>query len=139
MSNTDPVSSTLNNLRATVSRALSPQGYSGPHFDIYKSERAVIIESAPFDGLIASSISVEMSANELTISGNTEDKRTIATDTFMHRERSYGAFSRTFIISIPVDPTQATAKVRGGILTITLPIKVDDARSEVIDVQVADE
>ncbi|MEM6285278.1 MAG: Hsp20/alpha crystallin family protein [Chloroflexota bacterium] len=139
MTDMDSMSSTLKNLRASISRAINPDGTSGPLFDIYRTADAVVIESAPIDGLVAASIQVEMSGEELVISGQTEDTRTRPVTDFLHRERSFGSFSRTFVIGLPVEPERAGAKVRGSSLTVTLPLNTMTSQSDVIDVEIADE
>jgi len=90
--------------------------------DIYELPDEVVIRTSPIDGLVPSSIEVSMENDILTISGETRPEETPANASYILQERRFGAFSRTATITIPVKSTQAQAKLKHGVLTVTLPI-----------------
>ena len=49
-------------------------------------------------------------------------------DQYIHCERSYGSYSRTFDVSM-VDTAKITAKYDNGVLTLTLPKKTEAAQT----------
>ena len=61
-----------------------------------------------------------VSGNEVTING----RRTIEAPekaTWHRRERSHGQFSRTLTLRWEIDADKVEAKLRDGVLTVTLP------------------
>jgi HSP20 family protein len=138
----DPVAAIGNNIRDTIGRvvniATATASGIAPAFDLYKVEGSIRVESAPIDGLDATSVEVSMSGKELTISGKTVDKRDIPKESFLLHGRSFGAFTKTLVIGVPVRAQEAKARVKNGTLTITLPLETT-TQSEIIDIQVADD
>lgn len=46
-------------------------------------------------------------------------------DKVLHSERYFGWFSRSFQLPLEIDPSQARARFDNGVLTLTLPKKLD--------------
>jgi len=128
-------------LRDSVSRALgqSIQAAAGgvyPLVDIYKTDQAVIMRTAPLDGRLEN-IEVSMEDDLLNISGETKSEDDLPIEAYLHRERRFGKFSRSLRIPWPVKAEEAVAQFKNGILTITLP-KADDTLTQVSEDETAD-
>lgn len=99
--------------------------------DIRENEQAYVLE-AELPGFSKDDIQVEVKNGYLTIcaehrfeSGDKNEK-----NDYIRRERSYGAFSRSFDLD-GIDSDGITAYYRDGVLTLTLPkvaVKSEDGR-----------
>lgn len=128
----------LGGLRKAVNRAVNTIATpTYPPLDVYRDGNKVIVRTAPIDGLQASTIDIEMTGKELTISGETQPTEAIPSNTYLRQERVFGRFSRTITIPVRVKPEEATARVKHQVLTVRFPVTPDE-RSEIIDVQVAE-
>lgn len=137
----DPIKE-FTNLRDSLSKVVeqSVKGAVGmgayPALDVYEVEDAVIVRTAPIDGVQPDSVEVSMEDGVLTIKGISVAD--IAEDTtFIVRERRFGSFSRSVRIPRDVRAEEAQAKFRQGVLTITLP-KLADKRPKVIEITPAE-
>ena len=124
----------LSNLRNTVGKAIEQgiqqvQAATTPQsqirVDVYELEDSVIVRTSPIDGIVANSIEVSMEGEILSIRGETRPDDTPAAASYLLQERRFGQFLRTVPISIPVKSKEAKAKLKNGILTITLPVDTD--------------
>ncbi len=102
--------------------------------DIYETDDAVIVKTAPMIGVQPEDIDVSITADALTIRGETRPEDDVQSDSYLRRERKYGPFSRTVSIPRPVKADQAVADFKEGVLIITLP-KADEARPRTINVE----
>lgn len=137
----DPVEG-LSSLRDSIRKAVdagvkSITNANFPAVDIYRSGDELIVQTAPLDGLDATTIDVEMVGQDLTVRGTTRNPNDLEPGAYLRRERNYGQFSRTLTIPVRVIANEARAKVKDGKLTIAFPLEID-GDDEVIRVQVAD-
>ena len=86
---------------------------------------------ADLPGIRKENLKVDLAGDYMTISAHRATSRETQEDDkkFIRRERSYGAFSRTFDVS-DVDTEQITASYADGVLTLLLP-KKEAARTTV--------
>ena len=118
----------ISNLRNSLGKAIEQgiQTVTGIEkqikLDIYELGDVVVIRTSPIDGLNPQSIEVSMENEILTISGETTPEETPANASYILQERRFGKFTRTANIPIPVQSTKAQAKLKHGVLTVTLPI-----------------
>jgi HSP20 family protein len=120
----------LANLRSSVGRVLeqgvqSVQSIGSPNsikLDVYELDDMVIVRTSAIDGVVPDSIEVNMENDVLTISGDTRPEQTPSHASYLVQERRFGPFSRSVNITIPVKSDEAKAKLKDGILTITIPI-----------------
>lgn len=114
-------------------RALA-QGWSFP-VDIKDTPEAVLIK-AELPGLKKEDIKISFSDNVLTIRGERKKEEKEERENYIRVERSYGSFSRSFSVDVPVKQDQVKARYQDGILEITLPKEEDSRRKEVtIDIE----
>ena len=76
--------------------------------------------------------SVTLEGDTLSIHG--EFKAPMENVEYVFQERSFGKFSRTLTINVPVDVNKVEATFDSGVLTITLP-KAEAARPKTIKVE----
>ena len=89
-----------------------------PSMDIKESDKNFLIE-ADVAGLEKKDISINLNGDQLTISGNREEK--VGKNDYYHfRERSVGVFSRTFNLPKSINRDKISANFENGILSIKL-------------------
>ena len=89
--------------------------------DVSESDNAYTI-TAEIPGVSKDAIQVTVENNVVTIGAEVkqEDVKRDG-DKVLHRERYFGAVSRTLALPSDVDETQASAKYEDGVLTLVLP------------------
>ncbi len=103
-----------------------------PRADLYDDGEHYTLE-AVVPGLTEKDIHLSLNRNVLTISGEREVRLPEGYN-LQRRERASVKFSRSLSLPGPVDPEKASAKVRDGLLTVTLP-KAPEARPKQITVE----
>ena len=98
--------------------------------DVEENPEAIVLR-ADLPGIKPADITVEMTAEELTVKAERPRPETGAEP--LIRERRFGTFLRTFQIGVPVQTEAITAGYENGILTITVP-KSESGRTRVIPV-----
>ncbi len=91
-----------------------------PSFDIKDSKTSYIL-TGEFPGLTKDQISIELKDNTLTVSGEKRIETERKEGERTYKERSYGSFLRTFPFDQEIDEDNATAEMKDGVLTITVP------------------
>ncbi len=76
---------------------------------------------AELPGLTEDQIEVKLSNGMVTIKGEKSSERVEDEDDYHLRERSFGAFQRSFRVPADVDPDKIEARFDKGILKIALP------------------
>ena len=89
-----------------------------PSIDIKESDKNFTIK-ADIAGLEKKDISINLNGDHLTVSGNREEKGG-ENDYYHFRERSVGAFSRTFNLPKSINRDKISANFENGILSIVL-------------------
>jgi HSP20 family protein len=90
-----------------------------PDFDVKETEEGFVFK-ADVPGIQASEIDVKLVNNRLTVSGHREEEKSKKGETFFAYERSYGSFSRSFVLPEGADADKIDADLRDGVLTITV-------------------
>lgn len=85
-------------------------------------------------GFKADEINVQLSNNVLTVSGERQEERKEAGETFHRIERRTGSFSRTVALPARVAEEKVDAQYRDGVLTVSMP-KTDEAKGRKIKVK----
>lgn len=124
-------SSSLGNLRQEIDRLFedfsrsvrgsAPFAGSGlvPDMDIHDTEKEVIL-SIELPGVDEKDITVSVSGQSVTISGEKKSKfETKGGDNF-RKERRYGEFSRSVTLPFTIDPDKVDARFAKGVLTVTV-------------------
>lgn len=136
----DPLRKGINGVIDTV-RGFVESGISAVNgapnlpVDVYETDTAVIIKAGPLSGVQPEDIDVSITADTLTIKGETKPEPNEGNA--LKRERKFGPFSRSVKIPRPVKADQAVADFKAGLLTITLP-KTEEVQPKVINVKPVD-
>jgi HSP20 family protein len=102
-----------------------------PPVDLYENAGAFVL-TAELPGLGRDEIEIQAEDHRIVIRG--ERAATQAHCEQYHRvERGHGRFSRTFLLSEPIDVHGVTADLKDGLLTVTIP-KAADRSSRRVDV-----
>jgi HSP20 family protein len=91
-----------------------------PSIDVSETESELKIE-ADLPGVDQKDVDVMISDNILTIKGEKKTETEEKKKDFHLVERSYGSFSRSLALPFAVDPNQAKATFKNGVLSISLP------------------
>jgi len=76
-------------------------------------------------GVREEDLEVSISGNRLTVSGKREEEEQREDERFFAYERSYGAFSRSFVMPEGADLDRLMAELRDGVLQISVPKKAE--------------
>jgi len=75
-------------------------------------------------GVRPEDLQITISRDMITIKGKREENRTITDDNYFLQELYWGSFSRTILLPEEIDPEEAEAIEKHGLLVIKLP-KID--------------
>ena len=73
-------------------------------------------------GVDPKDVNIQVQGNTLTITGERTSSRETKEADFLHREISYGSFTRNVLLPEGVDKDKLSAEYRNGTLEITAPI-----------------
>jgi HSP20 family protein len=73
-------------------------------------------------GVDPKDVDVQVQGNTLTISGERTSSRETNESDFIHREITYGSFTRSLVLPEGVEKDRISAEYRNGMLEITAPI-----------------
>lgn len=88
--------------------------------DMYQTDKDVVIK-ATIPGVKPEEIDISLTGDVLTIKGEHKEEQEVKEQDYFHKERRYGAFSRSIQIPVSVKSDKADAVFENGVLTLTLP------------------
>ena len=91
-----------------------------PRFDVKETPDAYVLK-ADLPGVPEEEVEISVVGNRLTISGQREMEERREGENFVASERSYGAFTRTFLLPDGAEGARIEASLNDGVLTITVP------------------
>ena len=91
--------------------------------DVYQTPAEIIVQTM-VAGVRPEDLTISISRDMITIKGTREKNRTITEDNFFLQELYWGSFSRTILLPEEIDPDEAEAIEKHGMLIIKLP-KID--------------
>ncbi len=94
--------------------------------DVYQTSSDIIVQTF-VAGVKPDDLEINITRDMLTIRGKREESRTVSEEDFFSRELYWGSFSRTISLPAEVEPEEAEAIERHGLLTIKLP-KIDKGK-----------
>lgn len=114
-----------------------PVGRAGagvyPAVNIYEDVNAYIL-SAELPGVKSADLDINVTANQLTLTGERKISSEAEDARYHRREREAGRFSRAVALPGEIDPDQVKAKLVDGVLTVTIP-KAEKAKPRQISIQ----
>ncbi len=88
--------------------------------DVFQTPTEIIIKSI-VAGVKPEDLDVSISHEMITIKGKREETHKVEKESYFYQELYWGSFSRSILLPQEVDPDEADANLKGGILTIKLP------------------
>ena len=104
-----------------------------PPLDMIETEKTISLK-LDLPGVSPKEIDVQVSGNQLTVSGERKEDRQEKGETFHRVELSIGRFSRSILLPCDVQDDQVDAKYQDGVLKIILP-KTSDATTRHIEIK----
>jgi HSP20 family protein len=95
-----------------------------PDIEIRETKEAYKL-TADLPGVSMEDLEINMTGNRLTVSGKREEEQREEDERFFAYERSYGTFSRSFVLPEGADVDNVKAELEGGVLRITVPKKAE--------------
>ena len=95
-----------------------------PAVDVVESEKTYEV-TAELPGIDEKNIEVKVANSILTMRGEKQEEKEEKKKDYYLQERHYGSFERSFEIPEGVDPDKIEAIFKKGVLTVTLPKKVE--------------
>ena len=86
-------------------------------------------------GLEPKDVQVTLQDNVLTVKGEKKEEVKQKDERFYRLERSYGMFSRSLRLPVPVDGAKVNAVFKTGLLTVTVP-KSPEAKTSTIPIEI---
>jgi len=91
-----------------------------PQLDMHEDEKSVVV-SAELPGLDEKDVTVSISKDLLTISGEKRSEKKEDAKGHYKMERVYGSFKRSIMLPVEIDRDRSEATFKNGVLTVTLP------------------
>jgi HSP20 family protein len=93
--------------------------------DIYETANHDVVVKLEVPDVKREDISLTLEDNVLTIAGERKAPEDVKDEEYRRRERTFGAFSRSFTLPATVDGGRVQAAHANGVLTITLPQRAE--------------
>ena len=101
--------------------------------DVYQTQTEIIVQTM-VAGVRPEDLQINITRDMITIKGKREENKMIAPENYFTKELYWGAFSRTILLPQEIEPEEAEAIERHGLLMIRLP-KIDKGRQTSLKVK----
>jgi len=101
--------------------------------DVYQTTDSIVIKTI-VAGVKPEDLDISINRDMVTIRGKREEEKTTTNDNYFCKELYWGSFSRTIMLPQEVQPEEAEALERHGLLIITLP-KIDKEKQTKLKVK----
>jgi len=102
--------------------------------DVYQNGNDIILQTM-VAGVSPDALSISITRDMVTIKGRRDAPSGISDENYFNRELYWGLFSRTILLPQEIEPEEAEATQRHGLLTLRLP-KVDKEKVREVKVKV---
>jgi HSP20 family protein len=109
-------------------------GAWAPAVDIHETDQAIVLK-ADLPGLDPKEVDIRVEDNTLFLKGERKMEKETKEENYHRIERSYGSFSRSFILPRTVAADRIAADYKDGVLNITMP-KREESKPKQIRVNV---
>ena len=101
--------------------------------DLYQTQTDIIVQTM-IAGVMPENLSIIITRDMITIKGKRAENQSINTENYFVQELYWGAFSRTISLPEEIDPEEAEAVEKHGLLIIKLP-KIDKEKKATLKVK----
>jgi HSP20 family protein len=105
-----------------------------PDIEVYQRNNELVVR-ADLPGLKRDDISIDVTDNDLTISGERHQEHETEREGLYRSERTYGSFCRTIPLPEGAMTDQAKASFRDGVLEIAMPAPPQGTRSRRLEIK----
>ena len=91
-----------------------------PLADVYETPDAFVLQ-VELPGVDEDDVEVHVETDKVTLRGERRAFGSSRPESYHRMERSYGCFSRTFMLPEEVDPARAAAQFKDGLLKLEVP------------------
>ncbi|MCI0615551.1 Hsp20/alpha crystallin family protein [bacterium] len=109
-------------------------GSWAPAVDIHETDQAIVLK-ADLPGLNPNEVDIRVEDNTLYLKGERKMEKETSEENYHRIERSYGSFSRTFILPRTVSAEKISADYKNGVLNITM-LKKEESKPKQIHINV---
>lgn len=109
----------------------------GPRIDLYDQGKELVLK-AEVPGIDPKDIDVRVLEDRVVIRGEVRRDEEVKDENYYRCERAYGSFARTIPLPVNVNPSEAKASYKNGVLTLVLP-KVEPGKEEGFKVEIKEE
>jgi HSP20 family protein len=102
-------------------------GDVSPAMDIYEEGNDIVVK-AEIPGMKKEEIHVDINEKAVTVSGEKKKEEKVERKDYVHLERTYGSFARTFALPAEVQTDKARATFKDGVLELRVPKTAEAAR-----------
>lgn len=110
------------------------EGAFAPKVDLKETEKELVL-SAEVPGLQKEDLGVNIMEDSVTISGERKAEKETKKEGYYYKETSQGAFQRVIPLPCPIVADKAKAKLKDGVLTLTLP-KAAPSKTRSVEIKV---
>lgn len=100
--------------------------------DVYQTEDNIIIK-APIAGVSQEDLEISVSDEVVTVKGERRETLEIARENYFTQECYWGTFSRSYVLPVAAEAEKATASLKNGVLTITIP-KLEKSKTRILKI-----
>ena len=101
--------------------------------DVYQTDNDIVIQ-AMIAGVRTEDLNVSITREMVTLEGRRQKASEVERDGYFMKELYWGAFARTILLPCEVEPSEAEAYEKNGLLTLRMP-KIDKARTQKVKVR----
>lgn len=98
--------------------------------DVYRDQDELLIRS-PIAGVDVDELDISINGDLLTIRGERKPLGPLQEDDWFYKECYWGPFSRSLVLPLDVYSEKTEATILNGILTIRIPIRMEQHRLQV--------
>lgn len=122
----------MNEIAGEIERGFTVEtGGFNPRIDIFEDNSNVYI-TAELAGIPKEKVSIKLNEDRvLVISGRKERNESEKDKIYLRNERTFGEFSRSFVLPENLDLTAVKANYRDGVLEISIPKKQPEPPKEI--------
>ena len=106
-----------------------------PPVDICETEDSLVLK-AELPGIRPDDVEIRVEDNTLHLKGERKFEKEVKDENVHQAERSYGTFSRSFVLPSSIDSDKVKAEYQNGVLTLTMP-KREEVKPKTIKIDVS--
>lgn len=107
------------------SRILAEESDYAPAFDVKETNEGFLFR-ADVPGIQEKDLQITVNGNRLSVSGTREREEKQQTDTYYAYERTFGSFTRSFVLPAGADVANAKAELKDGVLNLLVPKRPEE-------------